>query len=98
MGEVVAVHAVLILDMPDDRFDRRPEPQLTLDLWRHAVLLACCEDPELVAQGCVVALVSGIREDALDLGPDGALHIGDDGFERVAVIGIARQRDCRAAP
>ena len=92
VSEVVAVHTVLVLDVADDRFDCRPAPQLSFDRRRYAALLACGEDRELVAQWRVVAAVSGICQDALDLGPEGALHIGDDGFERVSVIRIAGQR------
>ena len=91
VGEIVAAHAVFVLDVADDRLDRRSSSHLALDGWRHAPLLACGEDPELVALRCVVAAIAGIGEDALDLGADGLFHLGDDGCQRVAVIGVAGQ-------
>ena len=42
-----------------------------------------------------MAAIAGVGEDAGDAVADGALHVGDDGCERVAVIGIAGQRLAR---
>ena len=48
MGEMVAAHAVLGLEMADDGLDGGAAPGLALDLRRHAPLLARGVDPELV--------------------------------------------------
>ena len=55
VGEVVATHSVLVLDVADDRLDGGAASQLAFDLGRHPALLARGEDPELVARGGVVA-------------------------------------------
>lgn len=41
--------------------------------------------------GCIVAAISGIGEDAGELVSDCPFRVGNDGRERVAVIGIAGQ-------
>jgi hypothetical protein len=55
-------------------------------------LLARDVDLEALILGCVVALVPGIRDNAVERGADGALDGGNDGCERVPVKGVARQR------
>ena len=65
VGEVVAVHSVFVFEVTDDRFDRCPSPHLAFDCRCHAAFLACGEDLELMFQRCVVAFVTGIRQDAL---------------------------------
>ena len=47
MRQVVAVHAVLGLEMADDGLDRRTASHLALDLRCHTPLLACGVDPNL---------------------------------------------------
>ena len=55
-------------------------------------LLAGDEDPELVIGRRIVAAIALVGEDALDGVADERLHVRDHGCQRVAVIGIARQR------
>jgi hypothetical protein len=79
-GEIVAVHAALVLagfvvDVADDRFDGGPASHLALDRLRHPSLLTGGRDPEPVACLRIVALVSGIGEDARDLGPGRGLSV-----------------------
>jgi hypothetical protein len=64
MRQVVAVHAVLGLEMADDGLDRRPASHLALNLRCHAPLLARGVDPKLVIGRCVVAAIAGIGEPA----------------------------------
>ena len=78
MGEVVAVHAVAVLDVADDRFDGGPAFHLALDGRGDAAFLAGGEDAQLVDPRGVVPLVSGIGEDALEGGAGGGLDLGDD--------------------
>jgi len=40
MGEVIAAHAVVFLEVADDGLDRSPPFELALDLRREAALLA----------------------------------------------------------
>ncbi len=49
-------------------------------------------DPELVVRRRIVAAIAAVGDDALEARADLALHVGNDLFQRVAVIGIARQR------
>ena len=64
--EIIAAHAVLGLEMADDRLNGGPAAQFALDLGRHTSLLAGDEDPELVIGGRIVAAVSFVGEDARD--------------------------------
>ena len=73
MGEVVAAHAVLGLEMADDGLDGGAAPDLALDLRRHAPLLARGVDPELVIGRGVVAAIAGVGDDALEPVADRAL-------------------------
>ena len=43
---MIAAHAMLALEMADDRFNRRPASHLALDLRCHAPPLASGVDPE----------------------------------------------------
>jgi hypothetical protein len=57
MGEVIAAHAVVFLEVADDRLDRSPPFELALDLRREAALLAARVDLELlIGWGVVAAL------------------------------------------
>ena len=47
---------------------------------------------ELVGERGVVALVSGVGQDAFDPGAGQGLDVGEHGFERVPVIGPSGQR------
>src|SRR5262245_49157890 len=92
MGKVVAAHAVFVLEVADDRFDGSAASHLSLDGGRHAPLLAGGVDPEPVAQRGMVAAISGIDENALELDPDHRFHVGNDLCQSVAVIGVSGQR------
>jgi hypothetical protein len=58
--EVVAVHAVLVLEMADHRFDGGAAAHLAFDLRRDTALLLGRVDLELVIGRRVVAAVAGI--------------------------------------
>ena len=77
--------------MADDRLDGGAPFHLALDLVCDAALLAGGEDAEFVGERGVVALVSGVGQDAFDPGAGQRLDVRDDGFERVAVIGPSGQ-------
>jgi hypothetical protein len=49
-------------------------------------------DPEPVAQRGIVTAISGIDQNALELGPDHRIHVGNDLCQGVAVISVAGQR------
>jgi hypothetical protein len=66
MGEVVAAHAVLGLEMTDHRFDGGASFHVALDLRGDAALLTGGVDLELVIGRRVVSAVSGIGDSALD--------------------------------
>src|SRR5688572_10928609 len=90
--EIVAAHAVLGLEMADDRLYGRPAAQFALDPGRYPSLLAGEEDPELVIGRGIVAAVSLVGEEARNDVADQRLHVRDHGGQRVTVIGIAGQR------
>jgi transposase len=60
MGEIVAVHSVILLEMTDDGLDGGAAAHLSLDLWGHPPLLLGCIDFELVIWRRIVAAISGI--------------------------------------
>ena len=90
--EIVAVHAVLVLDVADDRLDGRTAAHLSLDLRGDAALLLGSEDFELVIGRRIVAAVAGVGVDAFEGVSDELLDRGNDTGESVAVIRIAGQR------
>ncbi len=53
VGEVVAAHAVVVLEMADDRLDRRAPPELASDLLCDAPLLACGVNLNLCSGGAL---------------------------------------------
>ncbi len=93
MGEVVAAHAVIVLEMPDHGFDRSPTFELAFDLLSDPAPLSGNVDLELMFGRGVVATIAGIGNDALEHVTDQRLHIGNDFGERVPVVRVARQ--CR---
>ena len=94
MSEIIATHAVILLEVADDGLDGCTPSHVAFDLRGDAALLAGGVDFELVFGRRVVATVSGIGDDAIERVADDRLHGGDDGGERVAVIRIAgRRRD-----
>jgi hypothetical protein len=92
MGEVVAAHAVVFLEVTDHRLDGGAAFELTLDLRRAAPLLAGRVDLELVIGRGVVATIAGVADAAIEDVADERLHLRNDGGQRVPVIGIAGQR------
>jgi hypothetical protein len=88
MVEIVAVHPVLVLVMPDHRFDGGSPPHLAFDLRRDTALLFGGVDPELVIGRCIVAAITGVSVQPLGLVADELFDRRDDRRERVAVIGI----------
>ena len=92
MGQMIAAHAVLGLEVADNRFDGGAPSHLPFDLRRDAALLACSEDLELVFGRRIVAAIAGIGEDAFEDVADERFDPRDDLGERVAVLRIAGQR------
>ena len=93
--EVVAVHAVLGLDVADHRLDRGAALHLPADGLGDPARLAGDPDPEFVRIG--VPAIALVHVDAAHLDAGQFLHIGDGRAKSVAVIGIAVQR-LRASP
>jgi cytochrome c oxidase subunit I len=91
-GEIVAIHAVLALEMADDGLDGGSASHLTFDLRRDAALLLGRVDFELVFGRGVVAAVTGIGMEPLDGIAEKRLDLRDDAGEGVSVVGIAGQR------
>ena len=81
---------MLVFDVSDDRLDGCTPAHLPLDLRGDAALLL--GDLELVIVRRVVAAISGISVNALDLVADELLNRRNDPCKRVAVIRIAGQR------
>src|SRR6476620_8705638 len=79
--EVVAVHAVLGLDVADDGLDGRTTLHLAPDGSRDAADLPRDPDPEPVR--VVVAAVPFVDMDAASLHAGGLLHVGDHRAQRV---------------
>ncbi len=48
VSEMIAAHAVLGLEMANDRLDGGPPLELAFDLGRDVALLTCGIDPELI--------------------------------------------------
>ena len=70
VGEVVSAHAVLGLEVSDDRLDGGPASELAFDLIGDAALLAAGEDLQAVFVGGVVAAIAGVGEDAGEVHAD----------------------------
>ena len=81
MGEVIAAHVVVLLEVADDGLDGGPPFEFALDLRREAALLAAGE------WWCVVAAIAGISDAAIEDVADERLHLRNDRAERVPVIG-----------
>ena len=92
VGEIVAVHSVVFLEMADDRLDGGAAFHLSFDGQRHATFLPGRVDFELVLGRRIVAAVSGIGVEPLDGIADELFDRRDHLSQRMAVIGIARQR------
>ena len=90
MGEIVAAHAVVFLEVADHGLDGGPSFELALDLRGEAALLAGGVDLEPVIGRRVVAAIAGIGDAAIEHVADERFHLRNDRGERVSVIGIAR--------
>jgi hypothetical protein len=64
--EVIAAHAVVLLEVADDGLDGGPPFEFALDLRRDAALLAARVDLELVIGWGVVAAIAGIGDAAME--------------------------------
>ena len=69
MGEVIAPHAMLALEVADHQLDGGAAAQFALDGTGETPLLAGDEDPEAAGQLGVVAAVAAIGDDTLEVGP-----------------------------
>src|SRR5262245_32905483 len=92
VGQMIAAHPVLALQVADHRLDGRAAFHLSPDGRRHTPLLAAGVDAHVVRGGCVVAAIAGIGDDACERGAGRALDVGDHGGKRVPVVGVAGQR------
>ena len=90
-GEIVAVHAVLVLEMADDGLDGGAASHLTFDLRGDAALLLGGVDFELGFGRGVVAAVAGISMEPLDGVADERLDRRDDAGEGVSVVNSVRR-------
>src|SRR5512133_2406128 len=86
---MVAAHSVVVLEMADHRLDGSATPHLATDGLGDTANLAA--DPDLEPVGIVVAAIALVAVDAARCDTCELFEIGDDGTERVAVIGIAVQ-------
>jgi hypothetical protein len=73
MGEIIAAHAVLLLEVTDDGLDGGPSFELALDLWRDVALVAGGVDLELVIGRGVVAAIATVGDAAIE-------HVADERF------------------
>ena len=81
-SQIIALHAMLILDVADERFDCGAAPHLAFDGGRHAAFLACRVDFERVVEWRIVAAISGVNENTVDVIADHGFHLGDQGRQR----------------
>ena len=83
---------MLGLGVSDDRFDRRPAAEFAFDGLCDAASLARDIDLELVVGRRVVATIAAVGDYAGKVRADLRLDLRDHGRERVAIVGVARQR------
>src|SRR5713101_6109153 len=87
---MVAAQAVVVLEMADHGLDGSPAPHLAANGFGDTAELAA--DPDLEPVGIIVATIALVAVDATHSNACELFEIGDDGTERVAVIGFAVQR------
>lgn len=92
VGEMIAPHAVIVLEMTYYRLDGSTAFERAFDLIGDAALLARRVDPEPVLGRSVVAAVSGVGDDAFERVAEKRLDPWNDRGERVPVVRVARQR------
>src|ERR1700682_592441 len=88
--EIVATHPVVVLEMADHGLDGGAAAHLAADGLGDPSDLAA--DPDLAPIGVVVAAIGLVAVDAAPRTTCELFEIGDDGTERVAVIGVTVQR------
>lgn len=93
--EVVAVHAVLGLEVVDDRLDGGAALHLAFDRGGGSADLA--GDPDAKAVGMVVAAIALVNVDALGLDADEVGEIGDDRPQGVAIPRVKPEGRLRIA-
>ncbi len=91
-GQVIALRAMLVLDVADERFDRGAAAHLGFDGRRQAAFLACGVDSGLVGVWRIVVAIPGVNEKTVDAIADHGFDFRDHGRQRVPVIGFPRQR------
>jgi hypothetical protein len=89
-GEIVAAHAVILLEMADDGFDGGAPAHLAADGLGDTPDLAA--DLDLEPVWIVVAAIALVAVDTADRDTCKLFEIGDDGAESVAIIWVAVQR------
>ena len=90
-ARIVPVRAVVFFAMSNDRLDAGAPFELSPDSGCDAALLALGVNLELVLLRGVVALVSGIGEDAGKGCAGHRFDAGKDGLERMPIIGVSWQ-------
>ena len=86
MGEIIAAHAMVVLEMANDRLASGASLEVAFDLLGDPALLACGIDLELVIRRGVVAAIAGIGDDAVEHIADERLDRRDDLGQSVAVV------------
>src|SRR5262245_43301075 len=89
-GEIVAAHAVILLEVADDGFDGGATAHLAADGLGDTPDLTA--DPDLEPVRIVVAAIALVAVDAADRDTCKLFEIGDDGAECVAIIRVAVHR------
>ena len=89
MGEIIAAHAVIVLEMSDHGLDSGTTFELAFDLLIDPSLLAGGVNPELVFRRGVVTALAGIGDDAIEHVAEECLHGGNDVRQRMPVIRVA---------
>jgi hypothetical protein len=86
---MVPAHPVLGLGVSDDRFDCGASAEFTFDGLGDAASLAGNVDLKLHLGRSVVAAIASVGDDADKRRADLRLDLGQDGRQRVTVIGVA---------
>src|SRR6516165_7148353 len=92
MGEIVAAHAVIVLEMPDHGLDGRTTLELAFDLLIDPSPLTGGVDPEPVFRRGIVTAITGVGDDALEHIAEERLCVGNDLGECVPIVRVAWER------
>ena len=87
--EIIAVHPMLRLHVPDDRLDRGASFHFVADRPGHAAHLP--GDPGAEFLFVVVAAIAFVHMDATGLDPSQRLQLGDDRSQGMTVEGVSMQ-------